>query len=197
MNYTESQLTAAVVSQGLRPVLAGTELGAPSTLLSLIERCWDQNPQKRPSFDHIVVELESMLGRVKEEKALAEPFISSDNHDAVNARSYQQSINWFTVGEDLSKKLSPVPKSGVRIWLESLNDSLIYQPVLSWGSFATCGRRETMEDTHFLMPRICDDNDIHLFGIFDGHRGVPLHIYFQSLWFVWDQTQGIIDFNNR
>ncbi|XP_019103810.1 protein kinase and PP2C-like domain-containing protein isoform X2 [Beta vulgaris subsp. vulgaris] len=31
--------------------------------------------------------------------------------------------------------------------------------------------RETMEDTHFLMPRICDQKDFYLFGVFDGHRG--------------------------
>ncbi|KAL7604927.1 hypothetical protein Lser_V15G18169 [Lactuca serriola] len=35
MNYTDKQLTAAVVSKGLRPGLAGTESGAPPRLLSL------------------------------------------------------------------------------------------------------------------------------------------------------------------
>ena len=39
MNYTEQQLTAAVVSEGLRPVLAGNEPGAPQRIVSLIERC--------------------------------------------------------------------------------------------------------------------------------------------------------------
>ena len=28
-----------------------------------------------------------------------------------------------------------------------------------------------MEDTHFLMPHMCGEKDIHVFGIFDGHRG--------------------------
>ncbi|KAL7225149.1 hypothetical protein ACSBR1_020516 [Camellia fascicularis] len=50
-------------------------------------------------------------------------------------------------------------------------DPSAYHPVLSWGSFGTCGRRETMEDTHFLMPHMCGEKDIHVFGIFDGHRG--------------------------
>ncbi|KAI7991369.1 Protein kinase and PP2C-like domain-containing protein [Camellia lanceoleosa] len=27
-----------------------------------------------------------------------------------------------------------------------------------------------MEDTHFLMPHMCGEKDIHVFGIFDGHR---------------------------
>ncbi|XP_027155878.1 protein kinase and PP2C-like domain-containing protein isoform X3 [Coffea eugenioides] len=88
MNYTEQKLTAAVVSEGLRPVLASSKLGASASVLSLIERCWDADPE-----------------------------------------------------------------------------------IVSWGSFATCGRRETMEDRHFLMPHLCDEKDIHAFGIFDGHRG--------------------------
>lgn len=28
-----------------------------------------------------------------------------------------------------------------------------------------------MEDTHFLLPHMCNEEEIHVFGIFDGHRG--------------------------
>lgn len=28
-----------------------------------------------------------------------------------------------------------------------------------------------MEDRHFLLPQMCNEKDIHFFGIFDGHRG--------------------------
>ncbi|XP_028070718.1 protein kinase and PP2C-like domain-containing protein, partial [Camellia sinensis] len=45
MNYTEQQLTAAVVSEGLRPALAGHCSSAPTGFPSLIQRCWDANPQ--------------------------------------------------------------------------------------------------------------------------------------------------------
>jgi hypothetical protein len=44
MTYTAQQLTAAVVSQGLRPVLALPESGAPQKLLSLIQHFWDPHP---------------------------------------------------------------------------------------------------------------------------------------------------------
>nr|CAB3473251.1 unnamed protein product [Digitaria exilis] len=54
MTYTEQQLTAAVVSQGLRPALALPKSGVPSTLLSLIQRSWDPDPEKRPSFEDII-----------------------------------------------------------------------------------------------------------------------------------------------
>ncbi|KAJ9694289.1 hypothetical protein PVL29_010002 [Vitis rotundifolia] len=178
MNYTEQQLTAAVASEGLRPVLAGLESAAPERLLSLIQRCWDANPQNRPSFDEIVMELGPILEHRKtvneKEKILGEPSIfPADQHrnDATNLRTYQESINWLAQGENFSKIASSVADSGVEMWFDSSNDPLTYRPILSWGSFATCGRRETMEDTHFLMPNMFNEEDIHVFGIFDGHRG--------------------------
>ncbi|CAL5321151.1 unnamed protein product [Camellia sinensis] len=55
------QLTAAVVSEGLRPALAGHSSSAPTGFPSLIQRCWDANPQNRPSFDDIILELDPIL----------------------------------------------------------------------------------------------------------------------------------------
>ena len=182
MNYTEQQLTAAVASEGLRPVLAGLELGAPERLLSLIQRCWDANPQNRPSFDEMVMELDIILEHRKtlkeQENILGEPSIFHADHlvnDASNLRTYQESINWRAQGGNFYKTASSAADSGVEMWLDSSNDPLTYRPTLSWGSFATCGRRETMEDTYFLMPNVCNEEDIHVFGIFDGHRGEPKH----------------------
>ncbi|KAM3338178.1 protein kinase and PP2C-like domain-containing protein isoform X1 [Capsicum galapagoense] len=172
MNYTEQQLTAAIVSEGLRPVLADLQSGAPASLVSLIERCWDKDPQNRPSFDDIVVELDSIMehevGRNCMEKASGEAFISSNGVGAANLQSYQENISWFSQGKDFLKR---VPTSlAANTWLDASDDH-IYSPVLSWGSFASCGRRETMEDRHFLMPQLCDEKDVHIFAIFDGHRG--------------------------
>lgn len=176
MNYTEQQLTAAVVSDGLRPVLAGPESGAPSTLLSLIERCWGANSQNRPSFDDIVAELGTILEQRENIKELDIVFPKSSNSlgdqpvdVATSLQAYQEGINWFTQGENFITRAC-LPKPGTAIWLAS-NDPLAYNPILSWGSFATCGRRETMEDTHFLLPQMFHQGDIHAFGIFDGHRG--------------------------
>ncbi|GFP85025.1 protein kinase and pp2c-like domain-containing protein [Phtheirospermum japonicum] len=123
MNYTEQQLTAAVVSEQLRPVLASPELGA--------------------STSHV---------------------------DKTNTQSYQQPINWFTHGQDFPES-EYVSSDNVGPTCLLSNDAAGYLPVLSWGSFSTCGRRETMEDTHFMIPRFCNQEDIYFFGIFDGHRG--------------------------
>ncbi|XP_062096983.1 protein kinase and PP2C-like domain-containing protein [Humulus lupulus] len=177
MNYTEQQLTAAVVSDGLRPILAGPESGVPSSLLSLIQRCWDAKPQNRPSFDDIVAELGSIL---EHRERTQEPVVLGSFPTSVGDQTtygiskvqyFQEDINWTTQGEHFSKRAASEVDSSRTIWLDSLDNSVAYHPVLSWGSFATCGRRESMEDTHFLMPHMCNEPEIHVFGIFDGHRG--------------------------
>ncbi|KAJ1436016.1 Serine/threonine-protein kinase, active site [Sesbania bispinosa] len=176
MNYTEQQLTAAVVSDGLRPVLAGEELGIPSRLLSMIQKCWDANPKSRPSFDDIVKELDFIMEQRKI-KMVEDVHIRPCNlHvdqlvDKTYLKAYQESISWSTQGELLARNASSATVSGLRTWSESYDEPLAYHPMLSWGSYATCGRRETMEDTHFLLPHICNEKDVYAFGIFDGHRG--------------------------
>ncbi|CAL5345355.1 unnamed protein product [Camellia sinensis] len=207
MNYTEQQLTAAVVSEGLRPALAGHCSSAPTGFPSLIQRCWDANPQNRPSFDDIILELDPILEcrkRVEEdekEKALVEPSIPLGAEGIPSLLAYQKSINWFTEGENLSKRSCLAADSGVRIWPDPFTDPSAYHPVLSWGSFGTCGRRETMEDTHFLMPHMCGEKDIHVFGIFDGHRGAAaaefsaraLPGFLQSLSSIKSPSNGLLE----
>ncbi|KAF3442186.1 hypothetical protein FNV43_RR16102 [Rhamnella rubrinervis] len=88
-----------------------------------------------------------------------------------NFQCFQVGLSWSTQGELSSKEASCEVESSLTVWLDSSHDTSAYQPVLSWGSFATCGRRETMEDTHFLIPHLCNERDVHVFAIFDGHRG--------------------------
>ncbi|XP_010922663.1 protein kinase and PP2C-like domain-containing protein isoform X1 [Elaeis guineensis] len=169
MSYTEQQLTAAVVSEGLRPILAHHDIGAPSDLLSLIKRCWDPNPLHRPSFDDIVEELTFIMEHV--EKVSCPSLVSPSNQcqNGMMDLQYFKELNWYDQGEQ-SARITNAAKSNMRLWASSFNESH-YHPTLSWGSFATCGRRETMEDTHFMLPQMCNENDVHAFGIFDGHRG--------------------------
>ncbi|XP_023539398.1 protein kinase and PP2C-like domain-containing protein isoform X2 [Cucurbita pepo subsp. pepo] len=175
MNYTEQLLTAAIVSDGLRPALPNDESGAPSRLLSLIRRCWDENPENRPSFSDIVVDLESIWEDRKglESVTPMHPNLCGSvvSDASENDYAYQEDINWSNQGEQFSRKASNADGCAVNVWLDSSSDHLAYRPILSWGSFSTCGRRETMEDSHFLLPNMCNKEDIHAFGIFDGHRG--------------------------
>ncbi|KAM7271382.1 hypothetical protein ACFE04_030596 [Oxalis oulophora] len=172
MKYTEQQLTAAIVSGGLRPALADLQPGFPISILSLIQRCWDSNPQNRPSFTDIILKLDPILKNrenVKDEKTIVLGKSSTSQEKIL--RNYQESISWSTQGEIFSKEAFMDPDSGSRTWLDLSDETLSYLPVLSSGSFATCGRRETMEDTHFVIPHLCNAKHVGVFGIFDGHRG--------------------------
>ncbi|KAK7344904.1 hypothetical protein VNO77_15128 [Canavalia gladiata] len=198
MNYTEQQLTAAVVSDGLRPVLATEELGIPSRLLSMIQKCWDANPKNRPSFDDIVKELDFIMEHrklKKEEDMHIRPcnLLVNEPMDKTNHLSaYQESISWSTQGELLARSASSAIDSGLITWCESNEEPLAYHPLLSWGSYATCGRRETMEDTHFILPRICNEKDVYAFGIFDGHRGAAAAEFSSRAVPVILQTSGLM-----
>ncbi|KAL8241514.1 hypothetical protein R6Q59_014868 [Mikania micrantha] len=146
------QLTAAVVSERLRPALGGTESGAPPRLLSLIQRCWDSNTHNRPSFDDIITELDQIIENNKSFTVEENAVIESSSDDSTY------------MGENIMKSAYE-SGFGVKNWRNYSENSSVYAPVLSWGSFATCGRRETMEDTHFLMPHLWNEDDIHMFGI--------------------------------
>nr|BAJ33673.1 unnamed protein product [Eutrema halophilum] len=174
MNYTEQQLTAAIVSSGLRPALAETGFHVPKSLLSLIQKCWGADPSKRPSLDNVVLELESLWEQEREKQQGQTNSISRSDKDGEAIKitgEYRDDINWSSQGQCLSKKLFLSTVPGLKMWSSSTDDSSRYVTRVSCGSFATCGRRESMEDTHFLMPHMCNEENIHLFAIFDGHRG--------------------------
>lgn len=182
MNYTESQLTAAIVSSGLRPALAEIGSQVPKSLLSLIQKCWGADPSKRPSLDDVVLELESLweLEREKQQGDFLETTSISRSEKYGVAIKYtgdcRDNIDWSSQGESLFKKSSLSTLPSLKLWSSSIDDTSRYVPIVSCGSYATCGRRETMEDTHFLMPHFCNEENIHLFAIFDGHRGIPTAI---------------------
>ncbi|CAN1243587.1 Protein kinase and PP2C-like domain-containing protein [Linum perenne] len=88
-----------------------------------------------------------------------------------STRNNQEAINWSNQGERVVKRTSFAGNSGLSSWFDSSTSFVEYYPVLSCGYFASRGRRETMEDTHFMMPNFCNEKSIHAFGIFDGHRG--------------------------
>lgn len=186
MNYTEQQLTAAVVAEGLRPKLTELETGAPLNLLKLISKCWDSDPLLRLSMDDVVKELKTIMLICKKEASINNHSCSFNDtndifdkkvglHDkSVNLRSFQEDLNWYSQGERKSNITDHVTSQKYEMWPQSLHEHPIYKPKLAFGSFATCGRRESMEDTHFLLPEFCKEKDIHIFGIFDGHRGLNI-----------------------
>jgi len=51
------QVVFSVGSQGVRPTIP---MSCPSDFRTLIEECWDENPDQRPSFDEIMIHLQAM-----------------------------------------------------------------------------------------------------------------------------------------
>jgi hypothetical protein len=151
MAYTE-QLTAAVVSQRLGPVFALPKSGAPPNLLSLIQRCWDPHPEQRPSFEDIVQELNMIRKHLVANAYIPSYRSVSDNQNGnIEVHHYQESLNWFDQGERLIKRENKHDHTE-KLWSVCSAHSERYHPTLSWGSFATCGRRETI---YLKIPILC------------------------------------------
>jgi hypothetical protein len=196
MNYSEQQLSSAVTSEGLRPVLAGPESGTPVELSTLIEQCWHSDPAKRPSFDYIVDSLRETTAKLFSEKKLADTLVekpdvsissNTDKNGLEEVLNYTQQkrtdVNWaFRAVEGLGSTFmeqSPSPPG----WLNQASEDTSYVPVLSMGSFATKGARQTMEDTNFLKFQLGGAANVHAFGVFDGHRGIVFGDFFHFLKF--------------
>lgn len=184
MNYSEQQLSAAVTSDGLRPVLAGSELGTPPGLGSLIEQCWNGNPTNRPSFNYIVDTLNQIIAdsSLENPKSGKVSPVVSETDTLDYTQQTKTDVDWAArVVEEITstaaRHLSTSP-----VWLSSEEEVSGYLPVLSIGSFATKGARQTMEDTLFLIPHLGGAQHVSAFGVFDGHRGKML-----------SQTAGIIN----
>lgn len=62
------QAAAEMAYKGLRPERLPAEV-CPPRFMSLMERCWDPEPQNRPLFPDIVRELEQMCAEVTESEA--------------------------------------------------------------------------------------------------------------------------------
>ena len=167
MNYTEQQLTASITS-GLRPVLASSECGIPSRLTTLIEKCWNNDPHLRPCFTEVIEELQEMfsISTIETQRNIK---IDSDvglGNLRVTTFSYNK-----VFPENATHEKKEIPFTLGQTWLKPSNDGTTYAPAFSWGSFATRGGRDTMEDSCFLLPQLGGSSHIHLFGILDGHRG--------------------------
>ncbi|KAI5064100.1 hypothetical protein GOP47_0020770 [Adiantum capillus-veneris] len=170
MNYTEQQLTVAITS-GLRPVLADAQWGIPSSLSSLIERCWNDDPKLRPSFHDILEELHRIctdlnMGRIRDVKKVT--------HDS-NTVSANLGVQLQNDDSHWPRKAGPNTKDSVLSWGPSWCkrsvDKTACTPTISSGFFAARGGRDTMEDSCFLLPQVGGATNISLFGVLDGHRG--------------------------
>ena len=155
MSYNEQDLCAAICTEYLRPALPEA---APTGLAELIEECWSHDPQSRPSMEDVQKRLaEIAMTELGVEVSMIEPLWRSPP-DAPP--------------EEHVEELEP-PRTDLIRWPRS-NESREYCPTVSAGLFSTCGARgpDKMEDRHLMCFPICADiANVHLMGVFDGHRG--------------------------
>jgi hypothetical protein len=180
MNYTEQQLTASITS-GLRPVLANSECGIPSRLSTLIEKCWSNNPHSRPHFTEVIEELQEIFST---------SIVEAKRNIKIDSNVVPESLHGttFHYNKDFHENAIPETKETPftlgQAWLKPSNYSTTYVPTFSWGSFATRGGRDTMEDHCFLLPNLGGSNQVHLFGILDGHRGSTFGEWMCTYFFI-------------
>jgi hypothetical protein len=77
----------------------------PQALATLIQRCWDPQPEKRPPFSEIVLLLESLVvDAIIPEDSLARTFWKSHFLDPL-----QEAVAWFDIEDTVAKiiKMSP------------------------------------------------------------------------------------------
>lgn len=55
--FTHSTAFAMQIVNGMRPTV---DRDCPRELLTLMERCWSDSPKERPSFSHLVPQLETL-----------------------------------------------------------------------------------------------------------------------------------------
>ena len=191
MNYSEQQLSAAVTSQGLRPVLAGPESRTPLELSTLIEQCWHGDPARRPSFDYIVESLHEITAKLflekeSEDTSVEKPDVCISSNTGKNGLeqvlNYTQQkrtdVNWASRAVERLRPTIMEQSPSSPGWLNQASEDTSYLPILSMGSFATKGARQTMEDTNFLKFQLGGVANVHAFGVFDGHRGMVFGVFF-------------------
>lgn len=165
MNYSDQQLSSAIASQNLRPALLEHALLTSSGFASLILRCWEEDPDRRPTMSEVVRSLTDIYDVVRKESQ-------------TNGKEFEtpKTIS-VKVTDDVVVSWADKAKSNKRtdlntVWTSELAaaDGL-YIPTVTMGIFETAGAREKMEDRHFLRPNFGGSRRVHAFGVFDGHRG--------------------------
>lgn len=63
---TGIQILTAVIKKNQRPLVSELEKACtPGAFITLMERCWQRDPEKRPAFKEIVETLENIIALLK------------------------------------------------------------------------------------------------------------------------------------
>ncbi|GAQ90746.1 Serine/threonine protein phosphatase [Klebsormidium nitens] len=188
MDYSEQQLAAAITVDQLRPVLMTAASRAPPGLASIIERCWHSDPLQRPELEEVIQELDFLKAELARNQAAE----SGAEMGAEGRVKGTEQTDWRQAAEasvSLGEGTKELASAAVVPAETERKDGTErgYRPTVASGVFETKGARDRMEDTHVAMQDLGGLDGVHLFGIFDGHRGaeaaefaasaVPRHVY--------------------
>ncbi|GJP48103.1 hypothetical protein CLOM_g7383 [Closterium sp. NIES-68] len=160
MDYSEQQLAAAITTFNLRPNLPGRNTPAMAKLRSLIEECWHSDMKIRPSMSDVAHGIEGILSG-----SVPLPMVHAQQPSLVHS---QPGASQEFLPESFTTSKETVLSSKV---VNLAAQAAAHTSAISIGSFATSGAREKMEDRHFMKDFLAGSSAIHLFGVFDGHRG--------------------------
>ena len=192
MGYGRQELAAAVVSEGLRPILSES---TPAAVADILGRGWHAQPHARLSFDEATVRLDAILEDVRrhvpakqgegdgsvgsEEGSMARFVHQHSRHDE------RESAHGTTDADTMVRESDSYLISS---WLveatsaaASSRSGIDFVPEVSSGRFITAGMRgeDKMEDAVIVEENFsfsqtsvsASQLPLHLFGVFDGHRG--------------------------
>lgn len=170
-NYSDLDLRAAVVAEGLRPCLPP---GYPAAWPLLMQSCWQAAPEDRPACAAVVQALQSMCCaegiRVPAAVQLPVPPDSADG-----ASSSPANRSWSEVEESpMSAASEETAAVAMPAWQQNAMNSASQrqvQPAMLCGSYADVGMRDAMEDRHVAAVPLHGLQHVSLLAVFDGHRG--------------------------
>lgn len=179
MGYGRQELAAAVVSEGLRPILSPT---TPDAMLTVLDAGWHEDPAQRPTFEAISRDVLALARDAPDTLQCsaygmafsADDALPSTGKDAVEPGELEP-------GEHAHGADAVSTHDSGSSWLDLPLSISGYMPTLSSGSFITPGMRgaDHMEDT-IIIDRLGmttppggpeREPDVYVFGVFDGHRG--------------------------
>lgn len=88
-------LCKAVVATGLRPSFPEAP-GVPKRFQQLVEQCWAQDPQLRPSAEVALERLQGKLPEIDQPRAMVS--FQEDKRDSGRSKSLEVSYSDFTIG---------------------------------------------------------------------------------------------------
>jgi hypothetical protein len=120
-NVSLLQLADMISNKGYRPPIPSD---CPSSWKSLIERCWDQNPANRPTFEEILVTLKEMK---RNDPVFQKPHVdkekksSSSSEDLINLdatwieSNYSKPTLTENTSTEVNKNNDAQPRTTLRI----------------------------------------------------------------------------------